>query len=258
MWYRLSKKIIKAEDEQDPLGISDIKPTGLSDDPYVKKLNALIKSGLMTESEFFDEMIEKRPDLVQNMITTSQMPNHHEIDRMVSHVSNQGIRVNPKDRDVLAKFYDITAYVYLDFIKELESDFTYILKNLASKGDLPQEYFSNIDDHNSGMLLGDLIEPSTNEQFLSREYLELRSAGIDISEAIKMISDGDFSTIEEAFRDFIDRYVSVLAQKASRVTGFQYYEDDITRKFEEKQISLDNLNSTVEDTLAELYYIYKS
>jgi hypothetical protein len=50
----------------------------------------------------------------------------------------------------------------------------------------------------------------------------------------------------------------VLAQKASRVTGFHYYEDDITRKFEEKQISLDNLNSTVEDTLAELYYIYKS
>ena len=108
------------------------------------------------------------------------------------------------------------------------------------------------------MLLGDLIEPSTNEQFLSREYLDLRSAGIDISEAIKMISDGDFSSIEEAFNDFIDRYTSVLAQKASRTTGFQYYEDDITRKFEEKQISLDNLNSTVEDTLAELYYIYKS
>ena len=180
MWYRFSKKIIKAEDEQDPLGISDIKPTELSDDPYVKKLNALIKSGLMTESEFFDEMTEKRPDLIQNMLSTSHM------------------------------------------------------------------------------LLGDLIEPSTNEQFLSREYLELRSAGIDISEAIKMISDGDFSSIEEAFNDFIDRYTSVLAQKASRVTGFQYYEDDITRKFEEKQISLDNLNSTVEDTLAELYYIYKS
>jgi len=258
MWYRLSKKIIKAEDEQDPLGISNIKPTELSDDPYVKKLNALIKSGLMTESEFFDEMTEKRPDLIQNMLSTSHMPNNHEIERIISHVSNQGIRVDPKDRDVIAKFYDITAYVYIDFIKELESDFAYILKNLASKGDLPQEYFSNIDDHNSGMLLGDLIEPSTNEQFLSREYLELRSAGIDISEAIKMISDGDFSTIEEAFNDFIDRYTSVLAQKASRVTGFHYYEDDITRKFEEKQISLDNLNSTVEDTLAELYYIYKS
>jgi len=108
------------------------------------------------------------------------------------------------------------------------------------------------------MLLGDLIEPSTNEQFLSREYLELRSAGIDISEAIKMISDGDFSTIEEAFRDFIDRYVSVLAQKASRATSLQYQEDDIARKFEEKQISLDNLNSTVEDTLSELYYIYRN
>ena len=60
MWYRFSKKIIKAEDEQDPLGISDIKPTELSDDPYVKKLNALIKSGLMTESEFFDEMTENK------------------------------------------------------------------------------------------------------------------------------------------------------------------------------------------------------
>jgi hypothetical protein len=50
----------------------------------------------------------------------------------------------------------------------------------------------------------------------------------------------------------------VLAQKASRATGLQYQEDDIERKFEEKQISLDNLNSTVEDTLSELYYIYRN
>jgi hypothetical protein len=257
MWYRLSKKIIKAEDEQDPLGISDIKPTGLSDDPYVKKLNALIKSGLMTESEFFDEMIEKRPDLVQNMISTSQMPNHHEIDRMVSHVSNQGIRVDPKDRDILAKFYDITAYVYMDFINELEVTFASIVRNMAHQGKLPQEYFGRIDNHNAGMLLGELIEPSTKEEYLSREYLELRSAGLNINEVIKMISDGDFSTIEEAFSDFIERYVSILAQKATKATGLQYQGDDIARIFEEKQISLDNLNSTVEDTLTELFYIYK-
>jgi len=257
MWYRLSKKIIKAEDQQDPLGISDIKPTELSDDPYIKKLNSLIKSGLMTESEFFDELIDNRPDLMENMISMSNLPNHHEIDRIVSHISKQGVRVDAKDRDVFAKFYDITSHVYLDFIKELEVNFAYILRNLARKNELPEEYFSNITEHNAGMLLGDLIEPSTNEQFLSREYLELRSAGMDINEAIKMITDGDFSTLEEAFSDFIDRYVSVLAQKTTKATGFQYQEDDITRKFEEKQINLDNLIITVEDTLAELYYIYK-
>lgn len=258
MWYRLSKKIIKAEDEQDPLGIGNIKPTELSDDPYVKKLNALIQSGLMTESEFFDELVNQRPDLMQNMISTSHMPNNHEIDRMVSHISNQGIRVNPKDRDILAKFYDITAYVYMDFINELEVTFASIVRTMANKGELPQEYFGRIDNHSAGMLLGELIEPSTKEEYLSREYLELRSAGLNINEVIKMISDGDFSTIEEAFRDFIDRYVSVLAQKATRATGLQYQEDDIARKFEEKQISLDNLNSAVEDTLVELYYIYKN
>jgi DNA-binding transcriptional MerR regulator len=129
---------------------------------------------------------------------------------------------------------------------------------MASKGELPQEYFGRIDNHNAGMLLGELIEPSTKEEYLSREYLELRSAGLNINEVIKMISDGDFSTIEEAFRDFIDRYVSVLAQKATRATGIQFQEDDIARKFEEKQVSLDNLNSAVEDTLVELYYIYKN
>jgi hypothetical protein len=258
MWYKFSKKIIKAEDEQDPLGISDIKPTELSDDPYIKKLNALIESGIMTESEFFDELLDHRPDLVQNMISTSQMPNNHEIDRIVSHISNQGIRVNPKDRDILAKFYDIASYVYLDFIKELELDFSVILKTMAAKGELPREYFSNINNHESGVLLGDLIEPSTNEQFLSREYLELRSAGINIDEAIKMISDGDFSNIQEAFNDFISRYTAVLEQKATRATGLQYHEEDIARKFEEKQINLDNVNLAVEDTLAELYYIYKN
>lgn len=258
MWYRLSKKIIKAQDDNDPLGIGDIKPTELSDDPYVKKLNALIKSGLMTESEFFDELLDQRPDLIQNMISTSQMPNNHEIDRMVSHVGSQGIKVNPKDRDILAKFYNITADVYMDFIKELETDFAYLLKNLASKGSLPQSYFTNIDSHDAGVLLGELIEPSTNERYLSREYLELRAIGLDISEVIKMITDGDYSSVEEAFDEFIDRYISVLAQKATRASGLPYQEDDISRKFEEKQINLNNLNFAVEDTLAELFYIYKN
>jgi hypothetical protein len=73
-----------------------------------------------------------------------------------------------------------------------------------------------------------------------------------------MISDGDFNNIQEAFNDFISRYIAVLEQKATRATGLQYHEDDIARKFEEKQISLDNVNLAVEDTLAELYYIYKN
>ncbi len=258
MWYRLSKKIIKAEDEKDPLGISDIKPTELSDDPFIQKLNSLVKSGELTESQFFDELLLARPDLMQKMVSTSHMPNNQEIDRMVSHANSQGIRVNVKDRDAMAKFYDIAAYVYADFIKELESNFAYILKYMARKNELPHQYFLNISDHDAGVLLGDLIEPSTYEQFLSREYLELRAVGIDINEAIKMISDGDFNTIEEAFNDFIERYISVLAQKATTATGVLYQEDDIARKFEEKQITLDNLIFTVEDTLVELYYIYKN
>ena len=257
MWYRLSKKIIKSEIENDPLGISDIKPTELSDDPYIKKLNSLVQSGIMSESEFMTELMNNRPDLIQNMLSISHLPNNHEIERMITHVSNQGINVNPKDRDILAKFYEITADVYLDFIKELESGFSSILRNMANNGQLPEQYFRNIDDHNAGLLLGELIDPSTKEEYLSREYLELSSVGLNINEAIKMISNGDFSTIEEAFNDFIERYVDVLAQKASQATGLKFHGDDIERKFEEKQINLDNLNYTVENTLTELYYIYK-
>ena len=212
----------------------------------------------MTESQFFDELLLARPDLMQEMVSKSHMPNNQEIDRMVLHAQNQGIKVNVKDRDAMAKFYDIAANVYTDFIKELESNFAYILKNMARKNELPHQYFINISDHEAGMLLGDLIEPSTYEQYLSREYLELRAIGIDINEAIKMISDGDFNTLEEAFNDFIERYVSILAERATKATGVQYQEDDIIRKFEEKQLTLDNLIFTVEDTLIELYYIYKT
>lgn len=258
MWYRLSKKIIKAENENDPLGISEIKPTELSDDPYIKKLNSLVKSGIMSESEFMDELANNRPDLIQNMLSISHMPNNHEIERMVSHMSEQGITVNPKDRDILAKFYEITGDVYLEFIKELESSFAYLLRNMAVKGQLPEQYFRNIDNHSAGMLLGELSDPSTKEEYLSREYLELRSVGLDINEVIKIISDGDLSTFEEAFNNFIERYIDVLAQKATRVTGIQYHPEDIQRKFEEKNINLDNLNFTVENTLIELYYIYKN
>ncbi|MCL5460151.1 hypothetical protein M3M33_16050, partial [Loigolactobacillus coryniformis] len=82
------------------------------------------------------------------------------------HIGNQGIRVDPKDRDILAKFYDITAYVYMDFINELEVTFASIVRNMAHKGKLPQEYFGRIDNHNAGMLLGELIEPSTKEEYL--------------------------------------------------------------------------------------------
>lgn len=257
MWYRQSKKVIKAEDEKDPLGISDIKPTSLSDDPDVKKLNSLVQSGIMSESEFMDELMNMRPDLIQKMISISHLPNTHEIDRMVSYAKDQGINVNVKDRDILAKFYDITANVYVDFINQFESTFAYILRNMASKGQISDKYFLNIDDNGAGILLGDLIEPSTKEEYLSREYLELRSVGLDINEVIKMVSNGDFNNINEAFSDFIEKYVDILAQKATRVTGIQFYSEDILRKFTEKQINLDNLNFTVENTLVELYYIYK-
>lgn len=257
MWYRHSKKVIKAEDEKDPLGISDIKPTSLSDDPDVKKLNSLVQSGIMSESEFMDELMNMRPDVIQKMISISHLPNTHEIDRMVSYAKDQGINVNVKDRDILAKFYDITANVYVDFINEFESTFAYILRSMASKGQISDKYFLNIDDHGAGILLGDLIEPSTKEEYLSREYLELRSVGLDINEVIKMVSDGDFNNINEAFNDFIEKYVDILAQKATRATGIQFYSEDILRKFTEKQINLDNLNFTVENTLVELYYTYK-
>lgn len=72
---------------------------------------------------------------------------------------------------------------------------------MARRNELP-EMFSEINEHRAGNLIMELIEPSTKEEFLTREYLELTANGIGISNAVEIGTDGDFSDINEYFKIF--------------------------------------------------------
>ena len=53
---------------------------------------------------------------------------------------------------------------------------------MSRKDELP-EIFQEIQDHRAGNLIMELQEPSTKEEFLTREYLELRAKGIGLQDA---------------------------------------------------------------------------
>ena len=49
--------------------------------------------------------------------------------------------------------------------------------------------------------------------------------------------------------------VSEITSKASRITGLRYQEDDVARKLSD--VTMNTLNETIDNSLTELYYIYK-
>jgi hypothetical protein len=115
--------------------------------------------------------------------------------------------------------------------------------------------FSEINEHRAGNLIMELIEPSTKEEFLTREYLELTANGIGISNAVEIGTDGDFSDINEYLKSFVIDQAPSIAAKASRVTGLEYHPEDIERKVQD--VTIDTLNETIDNSLTELYYVYK-
>ena len=240
--------------DEDPLGISDIQPTRMKDDPIVDKLRKAVTSGEISEVQFWAALEKYKPGTFQNMLSNVGRAGEGDVDKIERNIASQGVRVDPKERDILAQFYEISNDVFNDFINSLQADFASTLRTMARKNELP-EMFSEINEHRAGNLIMELIEPSTKEEYLTREYLELTANGIGISNAVEIGTDGDFSDINEYLKSFVIDQAPSIAAKASRVTGLEYHPEDIERKVQD--VTRDTLNESLDNALTELYYVYK-
>ena len=240
--------------DEDPLGISDIQPTRMKDDPIVDALRKKVTSGEISEVQFWAALEKYKPGTFQNMLNNVGRAGEGDVDKIERNIASQGVRVDPKERDILAQFYEISNDVFNDFINSLQADFASTLRTMARRNELP-EMFLEINEHRAGNLIMELIEPSTKEEYLTREYLELTANGIGISNAVEIGTDGDFSDINEYLKSFVIDQAPSIAAKASRVTGLQYHPEDIERKVQD--VTIDTLNETLDNALTELYYVYK-
>ena len=240
--------------DEDPLGISDIQPTRMKDDPIVDALRKKVTSGEISEVQFWAALEKYKPGTFQNMLSNVGRAGEGDVDKIERNIASQGVRVDPKERDILAQFYEISNDVFNDFINSLQADFASTLRTMARKNELP-EMFLEINEHRAGNLIMELIEPSTKEEFLTREYLELTANGIGISNAVEIGTDGDFSDINEYLKSFVIDQAPSIAAKASRATGLEYHPEDIERKVQD--VTIDTLNESLDNALTELYYVYK-
>jgi hypothetical protein len=226
----------------------------MKDDPHVKMLRDLVMSGRITEQQFWILLEKHKPGTFENMLENVGRASDYDIDKIQGNVSAQGVKVDPKERDILSKFYELSNDIFVEFIDSLQSNFASSLRMLARQNQLP-ELFNEINDHRAGNLLMELHEPSTKEEFLTREYLELRAHGISLDDAVVMGSAGDYSNINEVLNAFIEKMIPSITSQASRITGLRYQEDDVARKL--SGLTMNDVNERIENALAELYYIYK-
>jgi len=240
--------------DEDPLGISDIQPTRMKDDPMVDKLRKMVAGGEISEVQFWAALEKYKPGTFQNMLSNVGRAGEGDVDKIQSNISAQGVRVNPKERDILAQFYELSNDVFVDFIDSLQSNFASVLRTMSREDELP-EMFQEIKDHRAGNLIMELQEPSTKEEFLTREYLELRAKGIGLQDAIEMGTNGEYSDVDEYLKAFVMSQVPTITSKASRITGLRYQEDDVARKLSD--VTMNTLNETIDNSLTELYYVYK-
>ncbi len=260
--FRLSDniyKVVKAQTddfdiEKDPLGISDIQPSRMKDDPVVVELRNTVMRGEISEQQFWIMLEKYKPGTFQNMLQNIGKPHDTDVDKIVGNISSQGVKVDPKERDILAKFYEISDEVFLDFMQSLEFNFASALRTMSRNNILP-EMFQDVDEYKASNLIMELLEPSTKEELLTREYLELRAKDITLEDAIEIGTNGEFSDINEYLKSFVASQVPAITAKASRITGLQYQEDDVARKLSD--VTMNTLNETIDNSLTELYYIYK-
>ena len=240
--------------DEDPLGISDIQPTRMKDDPIVDKLRKMVAGGEISEVQFWAALEKYKPGTFQDMLSNVGRAGEGDVDKIQSNISAQGVRVDPKERDILAQFYELSNDVFVDFIDSLQFNFASVLRTMSRKDELP-EMFQEIQDHRAGNLIMELQEPSTKEEFLTREYLELRAKGIGLQDAIEMGTNGEYSDVDEYLKAFVMSQVPTITSKASRITGLRYQEDDVARKLSD--VTMNTLNETIDNSLTELYYVYK-
>ena len=252
-------KVVKAQVDdfnldEDPLGISNIQPSGMKDDPAIVNLRNMVTSGQISEKQFWLMLEKIKPGSFQNMLSSIGKAEDYDIDKIQSNISSQGVRVDPKERDILAQFYELSNDVFVEFIDSLQTNFASVLRTMSRRDQLP-ERFQEIEDHRAGNLIMELIEPSTKEEFLTREYLELQAKGISIQDAIEMSTGGEFSDVDEYLKAFVMKQIPTITSQASRITGLRYQEDDVARKISD--VTINTLNELIDNSLTELYYIYK-
>lgn len=258
--YKTSDKIfklVKAEIDnldEDPLGISDIQPSSKQKDPYIEKLRNMVTHGIIDEVQFWAAVEKHKPGTFESMLSNLGKAGEYDVDKIERNIASQGVRVNPKERDIFAQFYEVSNDVFLNFVNSLQSNFAFVLKLMARKNELP-EMFQDINDHRAGNLIMELIEPSTKEEFLTREYLELKAKGIGLSDAIEISTNGEYSDVDEYLKAFVMSEVPKITSEASRITGLRYQEDDVARKLSD--VTVNTLNETIDNSLTELYYVYK-
>ena len=240
--------------DEDPLGISDIQPTRMKDDPVIEKLRNMVTNGEINELQFWTLLEKHKPGTFNNMLSNIGRAGEEDVNKIESNISSQGVRVNPKERDIFAQFYEISNDVFSEFINSMQSNFASVLRTMARRNQLP-EMFQDINDHRAGNLIMELIEPSTKEEFLTREYLELKAQGIDLPDAVEIGSGGASSDINEYLQTYVESQAPKIASQASRVTGLSFHPEDIVRKL--SGVTVDTLNETLDNALTELYYIYK-
>jgi hypothetical protein len=226
----------------------------MKDDPVVKKLRQMVMNGEISEQQFWIMLEKHKPGTFENMLNNVGKAGDYDIDKIERNIASQGVRVNPKERDIFAKFYELSNDVFVDFMQSLESNFASVLRTMSRKNILP-EMFQDVDNYKAGSLIMELYEPSTKKELLTREYLELRAKDITLKDAIEMGTNGDFSDIDEYLKSFVMGQVPTITAKASRITGLQYPEDEVARKLSDVTVS--TLNETVDNSLTELYYILK-
>ena len=258
--YKTSDKIFKLVEAQidnldeDPLGISDIVPSSKQIDPFIENLRKLVASGAISEMQFWTALEKHKPGTFESMLNNLGKAGESDVDKIERNIASQGVRVNPKERDIFAQFYEVSNDVYLEFINSLQSNFASVLRTMARKDELP-EMFLDINDHRAGNLIMELIEPSTKEEFLTREYLELKAKGIGLSDAVEISTGGDYSDINEYLKAFVESEVPTITSRASMITGLEYQEDDVARKLSD--VTVNTLNEAIDNSLTELYYVYK-
>ena len=155
--YKTSDKIFKlveASDnlDEDPLGISNIVPSSKQIDPFIENLRKLVASGAISEMQFWTALEKHKPGTFESMLNNLGKAGESDVDKIERNIASQGVRVNPKERDIFAQFYEVSNDVYLEFINSLQSNFASVLKSMARKDELP-EMFLDINDHRAGNLL---------------------------------------------------------------------------------------------------------
>lgn len=108
--YKTSDKIFKFVKAQidnlddDPLGISNIQPSSKQKDPIVDKLRKMVANGEISEAQFWKALEKHKPGTFQNMLSNIGRAGEGDVDKIQSNISAQGVRVDPKERDILAQF----------------------------------------------------------------------------------------------------------------------------------------------------------